>query len=253
MARSRGCRRGNGERGSHPQGGSLDNVTAFSFGRVLIRFRSAGRWFRPATLGLSLLFAGTAYWGVQIVRFERLNNQVGRALDTSPEDADGMIESLAAWKDTPGVAARARGSVLDIVVNHPTSVAAVAHTLFDVVEASPTSSGAWQGLAEIEAVRGDDMDHVLDAFRMSALTGSHEGHVMKQRALFGLQHWAELPNADRDTVVRDLLASARHPELGTKDYRTILAAKSEAERENIRAALTASGLATQDLLQALGV
>jgi hypothetical protein len=53
--------------------------------------------------------------------------------------------------------------------------------------------------------------------------------------------------------VRDLLVSARHPDLGTKDHRTILARKSEAERDNIRAALKASGLATQDLLQALGI
>jgi len=202
-------------------------------------------------LGLLLVFAGTAFWGGQIVRFERLNNQVGRALDTSPAAADGMIESVAAWKDAPGVASRARGTVLDIVLNHPTSVAAVAHALFDVVEASPTSSGAWQALAEIESVRGDDMDHVLDAFRMSALTGSHEGSVMKLRALFGLKHWTELPERDRDTVIRDLLGTATV--FGTDGYRTIIAAKSKAERDDIRAALTASGLTTQDLLQALGV
>lgn len=240
-------------RGLSPDGGSLDKVTAFSFGQLLTRFRPAARWFRPASLGLFLVFAGTAYWGVQIVRFERLNDQVGRALDTSPEAADNLLESFAAWKDTPGVAARARGTALEIVLNHPASVAAVAHALFDVVEAAPTSSGAWQGLAEIEAVRGDDMEHVLDAFRMSALTGSHEGSVMKQRALFGLKHWTALPERDRDTVVRDLLATAREPQVGTQAYRTILAEKSEAEREEIRAALTASGLATQELLQALGV
>jgi hypothetical protein len=231
----------------------LDKVTAFSLDQFLNRFRLAARWFRPASLGLLLLFAATAYWGVQIVRFERLNNEVGRALDTSPEAADSLLEAVAAWKDMPGVAARARGTALEIVLNHPTSVAAVAHALFDVVEASPTSSGAWQALAEIESVRGDDMDHVLDAFRMSALTGSHEGSVMKQRAVFGLKHWAELPERDRDTVVRDLVATAMHPQLGAQDYRTIIAAKSEAEREEIRAALTASGLTTQDLLQALGV
>jgi hypothetical protein len=231
----------------------LDKVTTFSFGQLLSRFRLAARWFRPASLGLFLIFAGTVYWGAQIVRFERLNNQVGRALDTSSEEADSLLESVAAWKQTPGVASRARSSVLDIVLNHPTSVAAVVHALFDVVEISPTSSGAWQGLAEIEAVRGDDMDHVLDASRMSALTGSHEGSVMKQRALFGLKHWTELPQRDRDTVVRDLAGTAMHPQLGAQDYRTIIAAKSEAEREEIRAALAASGLTTQDLLQALGV
>jgi hypothetical protein len=219
---------------------------------VLTRFGLAARWF-PASVGLFLIFAGTAYWGAQIVRFERLNNQVGRALDTSPEAADSLLESVAAWKDTPGVAARSRGTALEIVLKHPTSVAAVAHALADLVEASPTSSGAWQALAEIESVRGDDMDHVLDAFRMSALTGSHEGSVMKQRALFGLQHWTELPGRDRDTVVRDLLGSARLPEFGTQDYRKVLATKSEAERDDIRAALMNSGLATRDLLQGLGV
>ena len=235
------------------RGGSLDKVTTFSFDQLLSRFRLAARWFRPASLGLFLIFAGTAYWGVQIVRFERLNNQVGRALDTSPGAADSLLQSVAAWKDTPGVASRARGTVLEIVVNHATSVAAVAHALFDVVEASPTSSGAWQALAEIESVRGDYIDHMLDAFRMSALTGSHEGALMKQRAIFGLQHWTELPERDRDTLVRDLLATAREPQVGTQAYRTILAEKSEAEREEIRKALTVSGLAPKELLQALGV
>jgi hypothetical protein len=230
----------------------LDKVTHFSFSQLLTRFRAAARWFRPASLGLFLIFAATAYWGFQIVRFERLNYEVGSALDTSPEAADSLLESVAAWKGTtPGVASRARGTVLDIVLNHPTSVAAVAHALFDVVEASPTSSGAWQALAEIESVRGDDFDHVLDAFRMSALTGSHEGSVMKQRALFGLKHWTELPERDRDTVVRDIVATAMV--FGTKNYRTILAAKPEGERAGIRDALTASGLAAPDLLNALGV
>ena len=150
----------------------MDKVTAFSVSQLLTRLKSAARWFRPASLGLFLIFAATAYWGAQIVRFERLNDEVGRALDTSPEAADSLLEAVADWKQTPGVAARARGTVLNIVMNHPTSVAAVAHALVDVVEASPTSSAAWQGFAEIEAVRGDDIEHVLDAFRMSALSGS---------------------------------------------------------------------------------
>ena len=102
-------------------------------------------------------------------------------------------------------------------------------------------------------MRGDDMDHVLDAFRMSELTGSHEGSVMKQRALFGLKHWTELPERDRDTVVRDLLVSTRDPNFATKDYRTMIATKTDVERDSIRAALMASGLANQDLLQALGI
>jgi hypothetical protein len=68
-----------------------------------------------------------------------------------------------------------------------------------------------------------------------------------------LKHWTELPERDRDTVVRDLVVSTRDPNFGTKDYRAMIVAKSEAERASIRAALVASGLAHQDLLQALGV
>jgi hypothetical protein len=251
MARLRGLPT-TGERASHPKGGSLDKFAVALRGLLRIT-GSVARLIRPGTIGLCLIFATTAYWGVEIVRFERLNDQVGRAEDASPEAADGLLESVAAWKDMPGVASRARGTALGIVLNHPTSVAAVAHALFDVAEASPTSSAAWESLAEIEAVRGDDMDHVLDAFRMSALTGSHEGAVMKQRALFGLKHWTELPQQDRDVVVRDIAATAGVPQLSPQDYRKIFEVKSDAEREQIRAALTAVGFDSKPFLKTLGL
>jgi hypothetical protein len=108
-------------------------------------------------------------------------------------------------------------------------------------------------MAEIEAVRGDDMEHVLDAFRMSALTASHEGSVMNRRALFGLQHWTELPEQDRNTVVRDLLVTAKLPEFRTAGYRAVIARKSQPDRDGIGVAFRASGLADESLLQALGL
>ena len=135
----------------------------------------------------------------------------------------------------------------------PDNISAIAHAVADIAEASPTSSGAWQTLAQLRSVRGDPMENVLTAFRMSALTGSHEGHVMKQRAIFGLEHWAEMPERDRDTVVRDLLATARLPEYRTDDYSAVIALKSREERDNIRAALTASWLADQTLMKAFGL
>ena len=36
----------------------MDKVTTFSFGQLLSRFRLAARWFRPASVGLFLIFVG---------------------------------------------------------------------------------------------------------------------------------------------------------------------------------------------------
>jgi hypothetical protein len=84
---------------------------------------------------------------------------------------------------------------------------------------------------------------------------------MKQRALFGLERWGELPEEDRRTVIRDIVATVRVSEFGRGGpYRNILAKKSQAERDEIRGALTASGLADmpsilagKNIVQALGM
>jgi hypothetical protein len=73
---------------------------------------------------------------------------------------------------------------------------------------------------------------------------------MARRAMFGLQYWSELPEEDRLTVVRDLVGSTSV--FGSDGYRNILAAKSKAEREEIRAAVIASGRGSKALLQVLG-
>jgi hypothetical protein len=217
----------------------------------------AGRYFRPVTLGLILVFGTTAYYGAQIVAFMHFEDQVAAARaapykgQRQPKD---RLAAVSAWTDTAGVPTRARNLRFELtLVETPDNISAIAHAVGDIAEASPTSSGAWQTLAQLRSARGDSMENVLTAFRMSALTGSHEGHLMKQRAIFGLEHWAEMPEGDRDTVVRDLLATARLPEYRTDDYRAVIALKSQEERDNIRAAFTASGLADQALVQALGL
>jgi hypothetical protein len=95
------------------------------------------------------------------------------------------------------------------------------------------------------------MERVLPGFRMSVLTGSHEGYYMSERVAFGLDYWTELPEEDRRTVIRDLVGSAS--EFGPDRYRDIVAGKSQGERDEIRAAITASGRGSKALLQALGI
>ena len=88
---------------------------------------------------------------------------------------------------------------------------------------------------------------------MAVLTGSHEGYHMTQRVTFGLEYWSELPEVDRRTVIRDLIGSATDAHFGPDMYFNIVAKKSQAERDEIRAAVMASGRGSKALLQALGI
>jgi hypothetical protein len=215
----------------------------------------------PLALGLILLFAVTAHAGARIVGFERLQSEIGSALKTSPGSEDqpvrSALEAVSAWTDTPSVATAARRFLLKILVSEtPGDSAAIESALNDLAQASPTSTAVWQALVAFYQSRGGPVEGAFPAFRMSALTGSHEGYFMVQRGLFGLEHWSKLPDADRRTVIRDVAGTALEEELnrgGIYRFRPVLAKKSEAERAEIRAAFAASGVASNDVLQALGL
>jgi hypothetical protein len=201
-----------------------------------------------------VVFGLTAYGGINVVRFEALRNRIwfGPATD---QPVGRVLESLSAWTNTSVVATGARSQRLDLIVAEtPYDKAAIEGALEDVAAGSPTSTAAWGALAEIRQARGAPMENVLAAFRMSAFTGSHEGFFMMQRASFGLLHWSELPEEGRQIVVRDIVSSVG-PANGAPGarYRQILATKPQPERDSIKAALLASGMATKDLLRALGV
>jgi hypothetical protein len=231
----------------HPKGGSLKQTRP----RVVpprIESRLTGRTFSLSALLLFALFVVTAYSGANVIAFERLENQVGGRSRQPIE----MLGALLSWENMTGVAARARNLALNIVkANTPGDTAAVENALDEVVKASPTSVAAWQTRAAYQRALGVPMERVLPGFRMSVLTGSHEGYYMMQRVAFGLDYWTELPEEDRHAVIRDLVGSAS--EYGPDRYRDIVAGKSQGERDEIRAAIMASGRGSKALLQALGI
>jgi hypothetical protein len=199
----------------------------------------------------------TAYSGGELAVFWLSSNRVWDTLATtqSPPNPvnDAQKSFIANWKNQAGVADSVRSLSLSIVrANNPDDKAAIEQAVSEIAENSPTTDTVWLDLAEIRLARGASMESVLAAFHMSHLTGSHEGFTMERRAIFGLEHWTELPEADRHIVVRDVAATIgpvfRHEER----YRKILATKSQDERDEVRAALTKFGLATPAVLQALG-
>jgi hypothetical protein len=184
----------------------------------------------------------------------RVVDELISAPGSAQKPGSSALKSFVAnWKDTAGIAGDARMLGLTVVgAQTPDDKPAIEIAVSEIAENSPTSSTVWQQLAQSRQERGASMESVLAAFHMSDLTGSHEGPRMVQRAMFGLEHWTELPEADRRIVVRNVAATIDSEHRAQEGYREILAAKSQMERDEVRVALTQFGLATPAVLDALG-
>jgi len=225
---------------------------------LLPRFVRQFLWQRrliPSAAAIFLACIVTVYSGLNVVVFVRGADRAGEALGnlTDRKSSDATLKTfIDNWKNTVGVADAARRLSLGVVqAETPDDNAAIEAALSNILENSPVSDTVWQQLAQIRLMRSAATDTVLAAFRMSDLTGSHEGGAMVARGLFGLEHWTDLPESDRHVVVRDVLATIGLEFRPQKQYRQVLAAKSELERDDILAAFTASGRATPELIQAL--
>ena len=216
------------------------------FAQMRTEPRPTGRILNLPALGFLVVFAVVAYGGANIVAFERLPGWVR----SSPgQPVDSLAGPISTWKNTTGVATRARTLVLDIILaKTPGDTAAIENALDEVAKASPASVTAWQARAALSASSRRSDGTCPSGFRMSVLTGSHEGYYMTQRVKFGLEYWSELPEVDRRTVIRDLVGSATDAQFGPDRYRNIVAKKSQAERDDIRAAVMASGRGSKDAL-----
>ena len=210
------------------------------------------RILSPVTFALLLVFGLTVYGGANILGFQALTNRIW----FGPADGSlkSVLASVSAWTDTSSVSTAARTFMLEVILAEtPNDNAAIEGVLKEMAAASPVATATWVTLAEARKVRGASMESVLEAFRMSALTGSHEGYFMLRRAIFGLEQWNVLSDADRRTVARDVLLSIGPANnLPLARYRAILKAKPEAERDDIMSTLSASGWAGGDDLLDLG-
>jgi hypothetical protein len=212
----------------------------------------------PSALAILLVCAATCYKGANVLLFLSGQNRLADAHIEPGAPADPFGTSFAeSWKNYSGVADRARKLNLAIVgAGEVADQSTIERATAEIAENSPTSDRTWLDLADVRLGRGDPMESVLAAFRMSSLVGSHEGESMARRAVFGLEHWTKLAEADRQTVLRDI-AETDNPldveqyNTSPQRYREILETKSAAERAEILAALTASGLVSPNVVKAL--
>jgi hypothetical protein len=156
------------------------------------------------------------------------------------------------WVATPGLAGDALKAML-ARPGDPTDAAAMAERVNELnalLERQPLSSEDWLLLAGARFVAAKPPADVLSAFRLSAITGSHEGAIMLQRGIFGLVEWQALPPEFRERTIADLAGALNDTTVQDVDInpaKRILAAQSEMNREAIAALLDAEGVSPQDM------
>jgi hypothetical protein len=205
---------------------------------------------------LCLVFGVTAYAGAEFLTFDTRADQVQAMLAARRTATTANVidkSALSHWANVSGTSGEARELLLAVTqAESPDDYRAIEQAVSEAAAASPAWDSEWRALTAARVASGAPLESMLAAFRMSDLTGSHEGPAMIQRAVFGLDHWIQLPVADRRIVVRDLLAtmSDEHVE---RRYHDLLTAMPGPLRDDVRAALAASGLAAPQVLQALGL
>jgi hypothetical protein len=93
------------------------------------------------------------------------------------------------------------------------------------------------------------MDQVFGSLVLSTMTGPNEGYVMAERGMFGVSLWEDLPPDLKRRVIIDLAAGDK-PEYGK--FQAVLSAKSERVRNELRAAILATGPSPKEVELRLG-
>jgi hypothetical protein len=83
------------------------------------------------------------------------------------------------------------------------------------------------------------------------VTGPNEGYVMADRGIFGVSLWERLPPELKRRVAVDL-AVGEVTVVWNGKFKAVLSAKSEPVRNELRAALLATGLLPQEVERRLG-
>jgi hypothetical protein len=187
--------------------------------------------------------------GFSIARgFGIVHFSLAKAKVDSPETRAEIANS---WSSAPEVASRALQADLNYQIN-PSDRKAADHrrqTLTALVSIKPMSSYDWLSLSGLQLVTDQPMEQVFDSLELSTLTGPNEGYIMAERGIYGVSLWLRLSPDLKSRVAHDLTA----PEIvGNVGFRATLAAQPEGVRDELRAAMLATGLSPHEVEQRLG-
>ena len=161
--------------------------------------------------------------------------------------------ALHPWTVVPGVASAALKAELreKIDASAPKAADNRREALSATLSIDPLSSVNWLSLSGMQLVTDQPMEQVLESLELSMVTGPNEGYVMADRGIFGVSLWESLPPELKRRVAVDL-AVGEVTVVWNGKFKAVLSAKSEPVRNELRAALLATGLSPKEVERRLG-
>lgn len=181
--------------------------------------------------------------GFGIVNFSRAVASVD-APETRAEIAN-------TWGTVPDVALAALQADLNYQIDRSDQKAADHRrkTLSALAAIEPLASSNWLSLSGLQLITDQPMDQVFASLELSMITGPNEGYLMPERGIYGVSLWPRLSPDLKRRVANDLTA----PEIvGNVGFRAALAEQPEGVRDELRAAMLATGLSAHEVEQRLG-
>jgi hypothetical protein len=168
----------------------------------------------------------------------------------SSEKRDEIINT---WSFVPEVASAAlhAGLTKEIDISDQKAANSRREVLSSILSIEPLSSLDWLSLSGVQLVTDQPMGQVLGSLELSMLTGPNEGYVVAQRGIFGVSVWESLSPYLKGRVAIDL-AAGEITVTGNEKFRAILSAQPERARNELRAAMLATGLSPKEVEIRLG-
>ena len=118
-----------------------------------------------------------------------------------------------------------------------------------IVAIEPLSPINWMLLSAMQLVTDQPMEQVFDSLELSMITGPNEGYLMPERGIYGVSLWPRLSPDLKRHVANDLSAAEI---IGNAEFKATLSGQPEGVRDELRAAMLATGLSPQEVEQRLG-
>ena len=168
----------------------------------------------------------------------------------SSEKRDEIINT---WSFVPEVASAAlhAGLTKEIDISDQKAANSRREVLSSILSIEPLSSLDWLSLSGVQLVTDQPMGQVLGSLELSMLTGPNEGYLVAQRGIFGVSLWESLSPYLKGRVAIDL-AAGEITVTGNEKFRAILSAQPERARNELRAAMLATGLSPKEVEIRLG-
>jgi hypothetical protein len=158
---------------------------------------------------------------------------------------------LNSWAAVPEVGSAALQAELAEKIDTSDAKAANGRreALARIVAIEPLSPVNWMLLSAMQLVADQPMEQVFDSLELSTITGPNEGYLMPERGIYGVSLWPRLSPDLKRHVANDLTAVEI---IGNAEFRATLATQPEGVRDELRAAMLATGLSPQEVEQRLG-